>query len=87
MLLKYTCQRPLKENCERPLFLEALQAAINFLKVSLYFNNIRNSLREVLQTYPEICFFCVLQKEFPRTSRRRLISKCQGNLLMKSMTM
>ena len=62
MFLKYSCQKTLKKNCVRPVFLEELQAARNFSKVSLHFNKIPNSLRQVLQTYSEICIFCVQQK-------------------------
>ena len=58
-LLKYSCQNPMKKNCERPVFLEELQAARNF---SLHFNKIPNSLRQILQIYSKICTFCVLQK-------------------------
>ena len=39
-----------------------LLAARNFSKVSLHFNKIPHSLKQVLQTYSEICAFCVLQK-------------------------
>ena len=46
MFLKYSCQKPVKKNCGRPVFLEELQAARNFSKVSLYFNKIPNSLRQ-----------------------------------------
>ena len=38
MFLKYSCQKPLKKNCGRPVFFEELQAARNFLKVFLHFN-------------------------------------------------
>ena len=62
MFLKYSCQKPLKKNCGRPVFLEELQAARNFSNVFLHFNKIPNSLRQILQTYPEMCIFCVLQK-------------------------
>ena len=61
MFLKYSCQKPLKKNCGRPVFLEELQAARNFSKVSLHFNKIPNFLRQVLQAYSEICIFCVLK--------------------------
>ena len=44
-----------EKHCERPAFLEPLQAAKIFLKVSLHFNKIpNNTLRRVLQTYSEI---------------------------------
>ena len=56
MFLKY---------CGRPVFLEELEAARNFLKVSLHFNKIPNSLRQIFQTYSEICIFCVPQKILP----------------------
>ena len=55
MFFKYSCQKPLKKNSGRPVFLEELWAAINVSKVSLHFNKIPNSLRQVLQTYSEIC--------------------------------
>ena len=51
------------KNCVRPAFLEQLQAARNLSKISLHFNKIPNSLRQVLQTYSEICIFCVLPKK------------------------
>ena len=64
MFLKYNCQKTLKKNCGRPVFLEELQAATNFSKVCLHFNKISNSLRHILQAYSEICIFlCV--KNFP----------------------
>ena len=65
MFFKYSCQKPLKKTCGRPVFLEEFQATINFSKVSLYFNKIPNSLRQILQTYLEIRIFCVLQKSPP----------------------
>ena len=46
------------------VFLEELQAR-NFSKVSLNFNEIPNSLWQILQTYPEICIFCVCSKNNP----------------------
>ena len=75
MFFKCSCQKPSKKKCGRPVFLEKFQAAINFSKVSLHFNKIPNSLRQVLQIYSEICIFCVPQKKFSRSSQRRLISK------------
>ena len=87
MFLKYICQKFSKKNCGKPVFLEELQAARNCSNVSLHFNKIPNSLRQILQTYSEICIFCVLQKKSSRSSQQRLISKCQGNLVMKLMTM
>ena len=59
------------KNCGRPVFLEQLQAARNFSKISLHFNKIPNSLRQVLQTYSEICIFLcaakkVLQKQLAK---------------------
>ena len=65
MFFKYSCQKSLKKNCGRPVFLEEFQAAINFSKVSLHFNKIPNSLRQVLQIYSKICIFCVPQKSSP----------------------
>ena len=58
MFLKYSCQEPVRKNCGRPVFLEEFQ-------VSLHFNKIPKFLKQVLQTYSEICFFCVLQKSPP----------------------
>ena len=65
MFFKYSCQKPLKKNCGRPVFLEEFQAAINFSKASHHFNKIPNSLRQILQIYSEICIFCVPQKSPP----------------------
>ena len=53
MSLKYSCPKTLEKNCGRPVFLEELQVTRNVSKVSLYFNKIPNSLRQVLQTYSE----------------------------------
>ena len=64
MFLKYSCQKPVKTNCGRPVFLEELQAARNFLKVSLHFNKIPNSLRQFLQTYMH--FLCATKKSPPK---------------------
>ena len=56
----------MKKTFGRPVFLEELQAGRNFSMVSLHFNKIPISLRQVLQTYSEICiFFYVLQKSPP----------------------
>ena len=84
MFLKYNCQKTLKKNCGRPVFLEELQAATNFSKVCLHFNKISNSLRHILQAYSEICIFLCGKKLSSRSSRQRLISKCQGNPVIKS---
>ena len=65
MFLKYSCQKTLKKHCGRPVFLEELQAAINFSKVSLDFKKIFNSLRQILQKYPEICIFLCATKNSP----------------------
>ena len=51
------------KNCGRPVFLEQLQTVRNFSKISLHFNKISNSLRQVLQTYSEMRIFCVLHKK------------------------
>ena len=85
--LKYSCQKPMKKNCGRPVFLEELQSARNISKAFLHFNKIPCSLRQILQTYSETCIFCVLQKKSSRSSWQRLISKYQGNIVMKLMTM
>ena len=66
MYLKYSCQKTVKKIFGRPLFLEELQAARNFSKVFLHFNKIPNSLRQVLQTYSEMCIFlCAAKKKSP----------------------
>ena len=62
MFLKYSCQKTLQKKCGRLVFLEEVQAARNLSKFSLHFYKIPNSLRQILETYPEICIFCVLQK-------------------------
>ena len=62
MFLKYSCQKPVKKKCGRPVFLEELQTARKFSKVSLHFNKIPNSFRQVLQTYSEICIFLCYKK-------------------------
>ena len=86
MFFKYSCEKPLKKTGGRPVFLEDFQAAINFSKASLHFNKVPNSLRQVLQIYSQICNFCVPQKTSSRNNQRRLISKCQGYLVVKLMT-
>ena len=65
MSLKYSCPKTLEKNCGRPVFLEELQVTRNVSKVSLYFNKIPNSLRQVLQTYSEICIFLCATKNSP----------------------
>ena len=57
MFLKCSCQKILKKNCGRPVFLQELQAVRNFSKVSLDFNKIPNSLSQVLQACSEYAFF------------------------------
>ena len=79
MFFKYSCRKPLKKVVEDQIVAE-FQAAINFLKVSLHFNKIPNYLRDVLQIYSQICIFC-------GSSQRKLISKCQGNLVVKLTTL
>ena len=54
-----------EKKCGRPVILEEFQATINFPKVSLHFNKIPNTLRQVLQIYSEIYIFCVPQKSPP----------------------
>ena len=55
----------MKKNCGRPEFLEKLQAVRSFSKFSLRFDKTPNSLRQILSTFLEICFSCVLQKSPP----------------------
>ena len=62
MFLRYSCQKPIKKNYGRTVFLEELQAARNFPKVSLNFNKIPNSLRRILLTYSKICIFVCYKK-------------------------
>ena len=57
MFLKFSCQKPMKK--------KLLETARNFSKVSLHFNKIPNTLRQILQVHSEICIFCVLQKSPP----------------------
>ena len=59
MFLKYSSQKPVKKIVQDQYFLQELQAAKIFSKVSLHFNKIPISLRQVLQTYLEIRIFCV----------------------------
>ena len=70
MFLKYVCQKPMKKNCERPVFSEELQAAINVSKVSLYFNKIPNSLSQTADIFRNMHFLCatkqVLQKQLAK---------------------
>ena len=54
MFLKCSCQKPVKKYSGRTVFLEKFQAARNFSKVFLHFNNISNSLIQALQIYSEI---------------------------------
>ena len=59
------------KNCGKPVFLEQLQAARNFSKISLHFNKIPNSLRQVLQTYSEIyIFLCATKKVLQKQSAK-----------------
>ena len=65
MVLKYSCQKPVKKNCERPVLLEEMQTAKHFSKVFLHFNKIPNSLKQVLQTYSETYIFLCATKKSP----------------------
>ena len=58
VFLNYSMSENFKKTCGRPVFREELQAARNFSKVTLDFNKMHNSLRQVLQTYSEIRIFC-----------------------------
>ena len=66
------------KNCVRPAFLEQLQAARNLSKISMHFNKIPNSLRQVMQTYSEICIFCVLQKKIFQKQSANIDFKVPG---------
>ena len=66
----------LKRNYGRTAFLKELQAAKNLSKVSMHFNKIRNSLRN-------IHFLCATKYSPPEVFDRRLISKCQRIYVMK----
>ena len=67
------------KNCVRPAFLEQLQAARNLSKISMHFNKIPNSLRQVMQTYSEIYIFCVLQKK----KKKKIFQKQSANIDLK----
>ena len=71
MFLKYSCQKILEKNVEDQYFQKSWQAARNFSKVSLHFNKIPNSLRQVLQTYSEIyIFLCATKKVLQKQSAK-----------------
>ena len=78
MYLKYSCQKTVKKNFGRPLFLEELQAARNFSKVSLHFNKIPNSLRQVLQTYSEMCILSCATKKVLQEQSTKIDLKVPG---------
>ena len=65
LLLEVLLENSWSIACGRPVFLEELQAARKFSKVSLHFNKTPNSLKQVLQIYSEIRT-CVLQKKFSK---------------------
>ena len=68
-----------EKNCGRPVFLEELQVARSFSKVSLYFKKIPNSLRQVLQKYSEICIFlCAAKKVLQKQSAAKIDLKVPG---------
>ena len=68
----------MKKDCGRPVIYEELQFAKIFSKVSLHFNKIPNSLRQVLQTDSEICIFCVLQKNVLQKQLAKIDLKVPG---------
>ena len=79
MFLKFSCHKPVKKNCGRPVFLQELQAARNFSKIFLHFNKIPNSLRQVLQAYSEIfIFFFFLQKKVLQKQSTKIDFKLPG---------
>ena len=78
MYLKYSCQKTVKNFFGRPLFLEELQAARNCSKVSLHFNKIPNSLRQVLQTYSEMCIFSCATKKVLQEQSAKIDLKLPG---------
>ena len=65
-VLKIQLSETFEKKCGRTIFLEELQAARNFSNFSLHFNKISNSLRQVLQTYSEICIFVYYKKHLQR---------------------
>ena len=67
-----------QKNCRGRVFLKELQAARNFSRVSLHFNKIPNSLRQVWQTYSEICIFCVLQQKLLQKQLAKIDLKVPG---------
>ena len=78
MYLKCSCQKTVKKNFGRPLFLEELQAARNFSKVFLHFNKIPNSLRQVLQTYSEMRIFSCATKKVLQEQSTKIDLKVPG---------
>ena len=66
------------KNCGKPVFLEQLQAARNFSKISLHFNKIPNSLRQVLQTYSEICISLFATKKVLQKQSAKIDLKVPG---------
>ena len=59
------CQKSLKKTCGRPAFLQKLQAPRIPYKVSLLYNKMPNSVRQVLQTYSDIYFLRATKNSLP----------------------
>ena len=57
LILKYDRKIPVEDQH----FQKSYRLQVVFLKVSLHFKKMADSLRKTLQTYSEICTFCVMQ--------------------------
>ena len=78
MFLECSCQKPVKNFFGKSIFLEELQAARNFSKVFLNFDKIPISLREVLQTYSEICVCLCAPKKVLQKQSAKIDLKVHG---------
>ena len=87
MFLKCSCQKPLKKFFERPIFPEKLPAARNFSKFSQHYNKIPILKDKFCRYIQKYAFFVYYKKKSSRISQRILISTCQGNRVVKLMTM
>ena len=87
MFLKCSCQKPVKRNCGRPVFLKSCRLQQIFQRFSCILTKFLILQDKFYRHIQKYAFFVCCKRKSSRSSQQRLISKCLGNLVIKLMKM
>ena len=78
LFLKYCMSKLFEKSLWKARIFRKVAGCKNSCKVSLHFNKMSNSLKQVLQIYSKTCIFCVLQKIFLQKLSVKIVLRVPG---------